>query len=233
MCKSKIELKGDSLMHSFLWTDLCQVVLDNHTDPFTFLLQVQVSHECFTSFCCSGFCFCFVFLPVFLCWRKKKFILCPQYKCGCSGTLLPLVFVAFPFIYKWTESQVFHLAFCCVFVFVLFFSFGKWQHFIKGEDSLPIKDVSATLIKPLARVPAQQHPIINKSSRKEAFVTVYLLCFSSSPLISSSENWCALRLEQWLWQLMVSVITAQISSAVSTRSVPPSPFCCAIVGSFS
>lgn len=52
-----------------------------------------------------------------------------------------------------------HLAF-------FFFFFGKWQHFIKGEDSLPIKDVSAALIKPLARVPAQQHPIINKSIRK-------------------------------------------------------------------
>lgn len=67
--------------------------------------------------------------------------------------------------------------------------------------------------KVLALVPAQQHPIINKSSRKEAFVTVYLHCFSSSPLISSSENWCALRLKQWVWQVMVSVITAQISSA--------------------
>ena len=67
--------------------------------------------------------------------------------------------------------------------------------------------------KALALVPAQQHPIINKSSRKEAFVTVYLDCFSSSPLISSSENWCTLRLKRRAWQVMVSVITAQISSA--------------------
>lgn len=67
--------------------------------------------------------------------------------------------------------------------------------------------------KALALVPAQQHPIINKSSKKEAFVTVYLDCFSSSPLISSSENWCTLRLKRRAWQVMVSVITAQISSA--------------------
>lgn len=72
--------------------------------------------------------------------------------------------------------------------------------------------------KALALVPTQQHPIINKSSRKEAFVTVYLDCFSSSPLISSSENWCTLRLKQWVWQVMVSVITAQISSAVALFS---------------
>lgn len=69
--------------------------------------------------------------------------------------------------------------------------------------------------KALALLPAQQHPIINKSSRKEAFVTVYLDGFSSSPLISSSENWCTLRLKQWVWQVMVSVITAQISSAMA------------------
>lgn len=67
--------------------------------------------------------------------------------------------------------------------------------------------------KAFALVPAQQHPIINKSNRKEAFVTVYLDCFSSSPLISSSENWCTLKLKRRAWQVMVSVITAQISSA--------------------
>ena len=69
--------------------------------------------------------------------------------------------------------------------------------------------------KAFALVPAQQHPIINKSSRKEAFVTVYLDCFSSSPLISSSENWCTLKLKLRAWQVMVSVITAQISSAMA------------------
>lgn len=80
--------------------------------------------------------------------------------------------------------------------------------------------------KAFALVPAQQHPIINKSSRKEAFVTVYLHCFSSSPLISSSENWCALRLKQWVWQVMVSVITAQISSAgVFSPPDPPDALC--------
>lgn len=83
--------------------------------------------------------------------------------------------------------------------------------------------------KALALVPTQQHPIINKSSRKEAFVTVYLDCFSSSPLISSSENWCTLRLKQWVWQVVVSVITAQISSAVALFPPP----LCAIVGTFS
>lgn len=67
--------------------------------------------------------------------------------------------------------------------------------------------------KALALVPTQRHPIINKSGRKEAFVTVYLDCFSSSPLISSSENWCTLKLKLRAWQVMVSVITAQISSA--------------------
>lgn len=67
--------------------------------------------------------------------------------------------------------------------------------------------------KARAPLPTQQHPIIDKSSRKEAFVTVYLDCFSSSPLISSSENWCTLKLKRRAWQVMVSVITAQISSA--------------------
>lgn len=81
--------------------------------------------------------------------------------------------------------------------------------------------------KALALVPAQQHPIINKSGRKEAFVTVYLHCFSSSPLISSSENWCTLKLKRRAWQVMVSVITAQISSARPFFSL------CAIVGTFS
>lgn len=80
--------------------------------------------------------------------------------------------------------------------------------------------------KALSLVPAQQHPVINKSSRKEAFVTVYLHCFSSSPLISSSENWCALRLKQWVWQVMVSVITAQISSAGAFSPHPPPDTLC-------
>lgn len=75
-------------------------------------------------------------------------------------------------------------------------------------------DVSVGLIKLTAPGPhTQQQPIINKSNRKEAFVTVYLHRFSSSPLISSSENWCTLKLKQRAWQVMVSVITAQISSA--------------------
>lgn len=79
--------------------------------------------------------------------------------------------------------------------------------------------------------PTQQHPIMNKSSRKEAFVIVYMHSFSFLPLIYSSGNWCTLKLKQRAWQVMVSVITAQISSArapfLSLVSL------CAIVETFS
>lgn len=78
---------------------------------------------------------------------------------------------------------------------------------------LAIKRCISWSDKALAPGPHTQHPIINKSSRKEAFVTIYLHRFSSSPLISSSENWCTLKLKRRAWQVMVSVITAQISSA--------------------
>lgn len=205
MCKSKIELKCDSLLqNSSFWQSHRLLHIPSPA-------SIHSMNECLIS--------------MFYQFSEAEEKSVVPTSCIISVTLsvavLELHFhrcLLFPFIYKWTP-------FGFLFV-VFFFPFGKWQHFIKGEDSLPIKDVSAPLIKPLARLPAQQHPIINKSSRKEAFVTVYLLCFSSSPLISSSENWCTLRLEQWLWQLMVSVITAQISSAVATRSAPLPPLLC-------
>lgn len=136
--------------------------------------------------------------------------------CGCSGTSLSPQVVFFLFFFEgkviWLRNLLWQVA-----TLHQGWRLPGYQRCISWSD------------KALALLPAQQHPIINKSSRKEAFVTVYLHCFSSSPLISSSENWCTLRLKQWVWQVMVSVITAQISSAMAFFFFS----LCAIVGTFS